>query len=210
MNMMNMDPHKILGVRKNASPRAIQKAYRKLAFELHPDRNPGDSKAEERFKAVQAAYDALTGKKDRQQEERGRALVLKALAEKFMAVLQAFSQRGTDPTTQDIVKLMRECFDAEVGTLEKAKREIQTAMANAEKMLGRFQVSDGEENVFEGSLRSKLREWPEQLAKIDAAIVVMKEARSFLTKCKYKFEPGRSPQGYMGNTIWNLASVTGS
>ena len=53
------DPYKILGVDKQASPEDIKKAYRKLARQYHPDRNPGDSAAEERFKEVQSAYDVV-------------------------------------------------------------------------------------------------------------------------------------------------------
>ena len=54
------DYYKILGVAKNASEEEIKKAYRKLARQYHPDRNPGDASAEERFKEVQTAYDILS------------------------------------------------------------------------------------------------------------------------------------------------------
>jgi molecular chaperone DnaJ len=53
------DYYKVLGVAETASAKDITKAYRKLARELHPDRNPGDAAAEERFKDVSAAYDVL-------------------------------------------------------------------------------------------------------------------------------------------------------
>ncbi len=53
------DYYAILGVPNNAPPKDVTKAYRKLARELHPDRNPNDPSAEERFKAVSAAYDVL-------------------------------------------------------------------------------------------------------------------------------------------------------
>lgn len=56
---MTGNPYDVLGVSSSASAAEIQKAYRKLAKKLHPDLNPGDKSAEEKFKEVAAAYDLL-------------------------------------------------------------------------------------------------------------------------------------------------------
>lgn len=57
-----MDYYKILGVAGTASQEEIRMAYRKLALQYHPDRNPGDATAEAKFKEVKMAYEALTHK----------------------------------------------------------------------------------------------------------------------------------------------------
>ncbi|MDN5860321.1 MAG: DnaJ domain-containing protein, partial [Pseudonocardia sp.] len=54
------DFYKELGVSSTASGEEIKKAYRKLARELHPDANPGDTKTEARFKSVSEAYGVLS------------------------------------------------------------------------------------------------------------------------------------------------------
>lgn len=65
------DPYQTLGVARGASEADIKKAYRKLAKELHPDRNKDNPKAAERFSQVTAAYDLLTDKDKRARFDRG-------------------------------------------------------------------------------------------------------------------------------------------
>lgn len=65
--MSGFDPYGALGVNKNASPEEIKKAYRTLARKYHPDHNPNDSQAEDKFKEVKKAYDILSNPSRRQQ-----------------------------------------------------------------------------------------------------------------------------------------------
>jgi molecular chaperone DnaJ len=63
----NFDPYRVLGVSQQSSDDEIKKAYRKLALETHPDRNPDDPKAEERFKDIGRAWGILSNPEKRAQ-----------------------------------------------------------------------------------------------------------------------------------------------
>ena len=68
---MSMDPYEALGVKKSATDAEIKKAYRKIVKTSHPDINPDDTGAEERFKAASAAYDLLKDPEKRARFDRG-------------------------------------------------------------------------------------------------------------------------------------------
>ena len=64
--MAKRDYYEVLGVARTASPDELKKAFRKLAMQYHPDKNPGDKKAEERFKEINEAYEVLSDQGKRQ------------------------------------------------------------------------------------------------------------------------------------------------
>ncbi len=68
--MVDIDYYEILEVDRNATLEEIKKAYRKLALKYHPDRNPGDKEAEERFKLINEAYQILSDKEKRAMYDR--------------------------------------------------------------------------------------------------------------------------------------------
>ena len=84
--MAAQDHYKVLGVARKATQDEIKKAYRKLARQYHPDKNPGDAKAEERFKQISQAYDVLGDPDKRKDYDR--------------ALLNPFSQAGRGGTGQ--------------------------------------------------------------------------------------------------------------
>jgi DnaJ-class molecular chaperone len=68
---MSRDPYDVLGVKRDAPQKDIQSAYRKLAKKLHPDLNPGDKQAEDKFKEVSAAYAIVGDEEQRKRFDRG-------------------------------------------------------------------------------------------------------------------------------------------
>src|SRR4051812_38827080 len=70
----SVDYYAVLGVSKDADQKEIRKVYRKLAQKWHPDANPGDKAAEEKFKQISAAYDVVGDADKRKEYDEARSL----------------------------------------------------------------------------------------------------------------------------------------
>uniref|UniRef100_UPI003101953D DnaJ C-terminal domain-containing protein n=1 Tax=Neorhizobium sp. EC2-8 TaxID=3129230 RepID=UPI003101953D len=68
---MSQDPYELLGLKRTATQKEIQSAFRQAAKKLHPDLNPGDKKAEAKFKEISAAYELLSDEEKRSRFDRG-------------------------------------------------------------------------------------------------------------------------------------------
>src|SRR3974390_1976318 len=98
---MAEDLYAVLGVPKNADTDAIKKAFRKLASQLHPDKNPGNKTAEARFKQVNHAYEVLSdGKKRKLYDEFGEEGLREGFDPERVRAYRQWSSRqgrGTHP-----------------------------------------------------------------------------------------------------------------
>ncbi len=93
------DPYEALGVNKDASKEDIRKAYRALAKKLHPDLNPGNKQAEDKFKAVSAAYDLLSDADKRARFDRGEIDASGAERPRYRSYRDFADREGGSPYT---------------------------------------------------------------------------------------------------------------
>jgi molecular chaperone DnaJ len=90
--MAKRDYYEVLGLERAASEQDIKRAYRKLALELHPDRNPGDAQAEEKFKEASEAFQVLSDAEKRAAYDRFGHAGVSGQAQGFQDVSDIFSQ----------------------------------------------------------------------------------------------------------------------
>src|SRR5512140_2125832 len=125
------DYYKVLGVERSASADDVRKAYRKLAMQYHPDRNPGDKQAEERFKEINEAYQVLSDPQKR------------ARFDQLGSAYSNWQQRGGSPNDFD----WSQWFSGQPGASGGAQAEYGDINA----LFGQDIFSDFFRSVFGGA-----------------------------------------------------------
>ena len=130
--MQKRDYYEVLGVERSASEGDIKKAYRKLALELHPDRNPDDPEAEERFKEASEAFQVLSDQQKRATYDRfgHEGLSGAGAGPGFTDVQDIFSQFG------DIFRRVGFLHEDIIGRqplLEPARQQCAPHLARADQ-----------------------------------------------------------------------------
>lgn len=211
------DLYRALGIRKNASPATVRKAYRKLAMQNHPDRNPGDDAAAQRLAAVQQAYDVLSDPDRRakydatgdttppESESQRLATLMHVLVPRMEAVLNALAEAGRKIEEEDVVDHMREAVKQTLAKYEKARKQTVTMKAALEASAERFGVDDGE-NLLKRAAQAQAAELAGRLNAIEREIAGHKAAADYLKRCKFTHVARAAKMG--GG--WVVASASAS
>jgi len=146
-----MNLYDVLGVPRNATAKALHRAYRKLSRELHPDRNPGDAAAEARYKEVQSAYEVLSDPARRAEYDAtgstrrpppktdAETARLEIVARLMFDVLGGvIGETWRNPADVDVLELMKSRIRTDLRNARDQEQRLQRAAAVVAAVRGRF------------------------------------------------------------------------
>ncbi len=191
-----MNPYQVLGIRNDASDKVIRRTYRKKSMEHHPDRNPGDEQAKERFSQVHLAYQVLTdparrakydstGTIDQTVPDSRTSLILTVLAGAFSHVYGETQKFQMLLSHLDLVSSMVKAIQTRkkahqdgLGNLDKLTKDIKEALTRIE--------DKAEEQLLHLVLQGQLHQATCQATSNQQQIEYCDLALKYLEGCKSK------------------------
>ena len=177
------EAREVLGVKANASRKAVEKRYRKLALEHHPDRG-GD---EEQFKRIQHAYEVLTGRNERCQQDPEELAAVAVLGDCFVQVVKNLIDTRQDMTKCDLISKIRVGLDENIKQHTQAIEGSEDCKRRIEKIKDRFSAEGGED-LLTPMVESQIAKLSIAIAQHKLAITRAKAAKNLLARHKYTFD----------------------
>ena len=212
---MSKDLYELLGVARDASPEDIKAAYRRAAMEHHPDRNPDDPDAHDRFQAVQQAYETLSDPDKRAfYDQHGSAPGPQmdpeaALREDAISIfMEAMNQSGPNPAQRDIIQLMEGVVMGKQMTLRQSLQQTESMIAKLEKVVGRIHRKEGAgPNVLSSFLEQDIAGKRQQCQRFRDMIDHGERLMEYIKTYTFDVEP--APQQWT-SVVWNPTMSTGT
>jgi len=170
------DPYKTLGVRRNASSGSIRKAYRALAMKHHPDHNPGDESAVERYREITQAYELLsdsgrrkrfneTGETDAPKPINLDAEFISTVHPFLCGVIMKMVEQGVSTDMHDVLDSIRQNMKRQDSEFKKSHDQLTRTKKALSLAADRFTI-EGEENLLAILARNQLSVIDKDLASI--------------------------------------------
>lgn len=210
--VVTKDPYKILKVNRSASLEEIKAAYRKLITKHHPDRNPGNAKAEEKFKEVQWAWDLLSdaARRDRFDSTGDSDDKPCADTEVLNTVSGILTEAiGHGALDGDVVEQMRNALKSGRQIMVNRDKELKAKRAKLEKLSGRFKVEGDGDNVLSMVTKRHVDNIDKEIASNDRFLDLNQRCLDFLKpySCPGDLIRGVFAYGGMGTTATSTSST---
>ena len=213
---MSESLYELLGVGRDASPEDIKAAYRRAAMEHHPDRNPDDPGANERFQAVQRAYETLSDPDKRAYyDQHGDAPGPQmdpesALREDAISIfMEAMNQSGPQPAQRDIVQLMEGVVMGKQMTIRQSLQQTESMIARLEKVSGRIHRKEGAgPNVLASFLEQDIAGKRQQCQRFRDMLEHGERLMEYIRTYTFDVEP--VPQQSWTTVTWNPGMAPGT
>lgn len=207
---MSDDPYETLGVGRDASPEEITKAYRKAARENHPDRNPGDSEAENRYLAACEAFSLLDDPdRRREYDQTGRTGQKRRPEAAFMEVLhrvmmQEIMTRRDSVVRTDLVGAMRSVIEDFKSQIRQKVKQAEADKKRFIEVKSRLTAEDGTENFLVTSLQAEIAALERHLIDAAAEMDKMDKALAYLAKLSYRSDQGKGADESIQDSIASM------